>query len=130
MKDEIEQYLKKEGIEPEVHRKKILKAIENWIKISVADEIAKRISAFERTPAEWFDYLNKKIDKIFYGLTGISVGGGVGVGDMLKSVYDTNDNGVVDNSEKLEGKTLAEVRDHAPKDTIRLTNRVELTRLV
>jgi len=84
MKDEIEQYLKKEGIEPEVHRK-------------------------------WFDYLNKKIDKIFYGLTGISVGGGVGVGDMLKSVYDTNANGIVDNSEKLEGKTLAEVRDHAPK---------------
>ena len=28
---------------------------------------------------------------------------GTGAGDMLKSVYDTNNNGVVDNSEKLDG---------------------------
>lgn len=28
-----------------------------------------------------------------------------GAGDMLKSVYDTNDNGIVDNSEKLGGNT-------------------------
>jgi hypothetical protein len=40
--------------------------------------------------------------------------GGAG-GDMEKSVYDTNSNGVVDNSEKLEGSTKAEVQDHAPK---------------
>jgi len=36
-------------------------------------------------------------------------------GDMKKSIYDTNDNGVVDNSEKLEGSTKAQVQDHAPK---------------
>ncbi len=36
-------------------------------------------------------------------------------GDMLKSVYDTNANGVVDNSEKLDGNTLAQVWDHTPK---------------
>jgi hypothetical protein len=32
-------------------------------------------------------------------------GGGSGSGDMLKSVYDQNNNGVVDNSERLGGKT-------------------------
>jgi hypothetical protein len=38
-----------------------------------------------------------------------------GAGDMLKSVYDTDEDGVVDNSEKLEGSTKAEVQDHDPK---------------
>lgn len=42
-------------------------------------------------------------------------GGGGGSGDMLKSVYDTDDDGVVDNSEKLEGSTKAEVQHHTPK---------------
>jgi len=43
-----------------------------------------------------------------------------GPGDMLKSVYDTDDDGAVDaaeiaaNSLKLEGSTKAEVRDHVP----------------
>jgi hypothetical protein len=32
-------------------------------------------------------------------------GGGSGSGDMLKSVYDQNNNGIVDNSERLGGKT-------------------------
>jgi len=40
---------------------------------------------------------------------------GGGGGDMLKSVYDTDDDGVVDDAEKLEGNTLAQVRDHSPK---------------
>lgn len=35
-----------------------------------------------------------------------------GAGDMLKSQYDQNTNGTVDNSEQLEGQTLAAVRDH------------------
>lgn len=35
-----------------------------------------------------------------------------GGGDMLKSVYDTGDNSIVDNSERLEGNTLGSVRDH------------------
>ncbi|MBA7596047.1 hypothetical protein ES703_07027 [subsurface metagenome] len=38
-----------------------------------------------------------------------------GGGDMLKSVYDTDDDGIVDNSEKLEGATKAQVQDHDPK---------------
>jgi hypothetical protein len=38
-----------------------------------------------------------------------------GGGDMTKAVYDTNNNNVVDNSEKLEGSTKAQVQDHAPK---------------
>lgn len=38
-----------------------------------------------------------------------------GAGDMLKSVYDTDDDGVVDDSEKLEGSTKSEVQTHSPQ---------------
>lgn len=31
----------------------------------------------------------------------------LGGGDMLKSIYDTNGNGIVDNAEKVNGKTVA-----------------------
>jgi hypothetical protein len=49
---------------------------------------------------------------------GQSAGGGGGAGaggDMEKSVYDTDNDGVVDDSEKLEGSTKAEVQDHLAK---------------
>ena len=36
-------------------------------------------------------------------------------GDMLKSTYDIDENGIVDNSEKLEGSSKAQVQDHIPK---------------
>lgn len=55
------------------------------------------------TPANWGDK-TKGINEI--------VGGGAGDGDMLKSVYDTNNNGAVDiaeNALKLGGKTLSEI---------------------
>ncbi len=42
-------------------------------------------------------------------------GGGTNVGDMTKAVYDPDGDGVVVDSAKLEGATLAQVRDHAPK---------------
>jgi len=117
MKNEIEEFLKKEGVTPDSARKRILKTLENWVKLKVVEEVSKRIRAFEKTPAEWFALLNKKIDKIKYGFSRIEMapGLGVGVGDMQKSVYDTDGDGVVDNSEKLEGNTLTQVRDHAPK---------------
>jgi len=35
-----------------------------------------------------------------------------GAGDMYKSTYDANSNNIVDNSEKLENNTLAQVRAH------------------
>jgi len=38
-----------------------------------------------------------------------------GTGDMTKTVYDTDNDGVVDNSEKLEGSTKTEVQNHAPQ---------------
>jgi len=38
-----------------------------------------------------------------------------GGGDMYKLTYDQNDNGVVDDSEKLEGSTKAQIQDHNPK---------------
>lgn len=33
---------------------------------------------------------------------------GAGTGDMIKATYDTNDNGIVDNAEKLGGKSASE----------------------
>ncbi len=36
-------------------------------------------------------------------------------GDMLKSTYDTEESGIVKDSEKLEGKSKAQVRDHPVK---------------
>lgn len=33
---------------------------------------------------------------------------GAGTGDMLKATYDTNNNGIVDNAEKLDGKSASE----------------------
>jgi hypothetical protein len=41
----------------------------------------------------------------------ISGGGGGGGGDMLKSVYDTNNDGIVDNSDKVDGKHASEFAD-------------------
>ena len=38
-----------------------------------------------------------------------------GGGDMYKTTYDANANNIVDNSEKLEGSTKAQVQDHTPK---------------
>jgi len=49
------------------------------------------------------------------GLWGAEAAAGGGVGDMTKAVYDTDDDGIVDNSETLEGSTKAQVQDHAPK---------------
>jgi hypothetical protein len=51
--------------------------------------------------------LLKKLKKelILQMPTGSGGGGGSGSGDMLKSIYDQNNNGTVDNAEKLNGKT-------------------------
>ena len=48
-------------------------------------------------------------------LWGAEAVAGSGTGDMTKAVYDTNNDGVVDNSEKLEASTKVQVQDHAPK---------------
>lgn len=37
-------------------------------------------------------------------------------GDMLKATYDPGENDVVDNAEKLEGSSKAQVQDHSVKD--------------
>lgn len=36
-------------------------------------------------------------------------------GDMAKDTYDADKDGTVDNAEKLQGSTKAQVRDHTPK---------------
>jgi hypothetical protein len=56
-----------------------------------------------------------KYAKVNTGETALEFDTPGGGGDMLKSVYDTDDDGVVDNSEKLEGSTKAQVQDHDPK---------------
>ena len=38
-------------------------------------------------------------------------GGGSGSGDMTKAVYDTDNNGIVDNSQKVSGYTGKEIMD-------------------
>jgi len=38
-----------------------------------------------------------------------------GEGDMLKAIYDPNDDGVVKDSDKLEASTKVQVQDHIPK---------------
>lgn len=43
---------------------------------------------------------------------------------MTKEVYDTTNNGVVDNSEKLQGKTVAEIIEDA-KDSIELDDKTQ-----
>jgi hypothetical protein len=43
------------------------------------------------------------------------IGGGALPGDMLKSVYDIDLDGIVDNSELLSALTVAQVQDHDPK---------------
>ena len=43
---------------------------------------------------------------------------------MTKEVYDTTNNGVVDNSEKLQGKTVAEIIEDA-KDSIELEDKTQ-----
>ena len=43
---------------------------------------------------------------------------------MTKEVYDTTNNGVVDNSEKLQGKTVAEIIEDA-KDSIELEDKIQ-----
>jgi len=58
--------------------------------------------------------LLKRIKKLEEREPSVS-GGGNGEGDMLKSTYDIDIDGVVDNSEKLEGSTKAQVQDHTPK---------------
>ncbi len=57
----------------------------------------------------------KERDKIVYDLLHPDLQALIDDGDMAKSVYDTGDNGVVDNSEKLEGSTKTQVQDHTPK---------------
>jgi len=49
---------------------------------------------------------------IYFSPEAILAGGG---GDMFKSVYDPNADGVVKDSDKLEGSTKAQVQDHTPK---------------
>lgn len=56
--------------------------------------------------------------KSFNVMNGVNGSGGDGSGDMLKAVYDSNNNGVVDDSEKLGGKTPDQyaTADHTHSD--------------
>lgn len=48
--------------------------------------------------------------KLYVGIAGskVCLGGASSLGDMIKSVYDTNNDGIVDNSDKLDGKHASE----------------------
>ena len=47
-------------------------------------------------------------------ISGSNFSGVIGTGDMTKAVYDTNDDGTVNDSDLLEGNTLTQVQNHAP----------------
>lgn len=66
------------------------------------------------SPAAYGGHANKMVTvkATEDGVEFTSIPGG---GDMLKSVYDQNESGVVDNAEKLEGSIKTEVQDHVPK---------------
>ena len=75
-------------------------------------------TAFPGSPTERQLFYRNDLHEwyIYNGSAWVSLqGAGGGGGDMLKSVYDTNDNAIVDNSEALEGSTKAQVQDHTPK---------------
>lgn len=50
--------------------------------------------------------INKPLDGINRHGGGFAVNGGSSEGDMLKSIYDTNSNGIVDNAEKVNNLTV------------------------
>jgi len=74
-------------------------------------------NAFPGSPVERQLFYRNDLHEwyIYNGSAWVNLQGAGGAGDMLKSVYDTGDDGVVDNSEKLEGSTKTEVQDHTPK---------------
>jgi len=75
------------------------------------------------TPEEsWFIYV--KDENEFYvhdGTDWVKLETTTGIGDMLKSVYDTGDNGIVDGAEQLDDETnvvtAAEARGHIDNDS-------------
>jgi len=54
----------------------------------------------------------------------VSTGGGTGSGDMLKSVYDTNNNGTVDTADSLAWSRLTGVPATFPPDSTAMTKAV------
>ena len=83
----------------------------------LADLASKVISVFTDltdVPQSYEDQAGKYL-KVKATEDGLEFGVGGGGGDMYKSTYDTDDDGIVDNSGKLEGSTKAEVQTHAPQ---------------
>lgn len=73
----------------------------------VIDQIIITITNADADNIIYLDYINAPEPGV--------LGGEAGFGDMLKSVYDTDDDGRVNDAAKLAGYTLAQVRDHAPR---------------
>lgn len=69
------------------------------------------------------DSLGQSItDTLYWELVAIKGADGDGSGDMVKSTYDSNESGIVDDSEKLGGNTLAQVRAGTTKEDVGLGN--------
>lgn len=73
----------------------------------VIDQIIITITNADADNIIYLDYINAPDPGV--------LGGEAGFGDMLKSVYDTDDDSRVNDAAKLAGYTLAQVRDHAPR---------------
>ena len=57
---------------------------------------------------------DQKLIQYDHGTTSFRYAAAAGGGDMLKATYDADLDNVVDNSEKLEGSTKAQVQNHTP----------------
>lgn len=79
------------------------------------------INGQKKTPTRFFGDVEARLREVErIGASAYTSGGGVAVGgvsggDMYKSVYDTDGDGIVDDSESLEGSTKLQVQDHTPK---------------
>ena len=82
--------------------------------VHVADQPSNFLKLAD-TPAAYTGQAGK-YPKVNVGESALEFGTPGGAGDMLKSVYDTDDDGVVDDSEKLEGSTKVEVQTHNPAE--------------
>jgi hypothetical protein len=83
----------------------------SWIEVTAGG--ISTFLALTDTPAAYTGQAGK-YTKVNAGETALEFDTPSGSGDMTKAVYDTDDDGIVDNSEKLEGSTKAQVQNHSP----------------
>lgn len=67
--------------------------------------------------------------KLYVGVAGVKycIGGASSLGDMLKSIYDTDNDGIVDNADKLDGKHASDFASNGHDLMTYVTNEKDKT---